>query len=533
LLLKLSLPPQRKPIDLNKFTNAYIANLNAQIANDSKVYNAVMANLTGQAPPAAPTDTRPIEEKLLDREKLMLELRQVLPSLTDPNNIQMIMAELGQPDQSYRLQMAVQSFPALYDALKSKYKIGVPAIVFLSALDRMIQSQDITSGVSIGLQETTGQDILLGIQELKNLPRAEDYNDLLDSLDNTDADSELMDNIERIRDSMLTEENLRRLEEEENATGVPYTQAASNVLENQITRGRLMYYLNRLTGEENPEAVLNELQDELPNNSSIQEMGDLKDVAERPSLSKQSSESTVLPFERYMQPANPTTYTGRSQPAPRFAPPQESQETQDLYAGQMGEMGGYGLRRKKIMRGKGLVSNHSATTSREKKQKIRLKLEGVIEKPKSYFPFGRYALNRNKLEQGILMVRSASGAVVPKLATQKISKNICDILKVILSNSVPTYESINALVDTDKDILHKILKEAHIHHISTPSPNISKQEADYRRFTVLKGELMAGQNSPIAIKELKRLIIKLMSQDLLPKREATQALVELAMMESI
>lgn len=494
-----------------------------------------MANLTGQAPPAAPTDTRPIEEKLLDREKLMLELRQVLPSLTDPNNIQMIMAELGQPDQSYRLQMAVQSFPALYDALKSKYKIGVPAIVFLSALDRMIQSQDITSGVSIGLQETTGQDILLGIQELKNLPRAEDYNDLLDSLDNTDADSELMDNIERLRDSMLTEENLRRLEEEENATGEPYMQDASNVLEQQITRGRLREMINRLTDEEeDPNVVLNELQDELPGESSIQEMGYLKGVAkERPPLSRQSSESTVLPYERYMQPPNPTTYTGRSQPAPRFAPPQETQETQDLYAGQMGEMDGYGLRRKKIMRGKGLVSNHSATTAREKKQKIRLKLEGVIEKPKSYFPFGRYALNRNKLEQGILMVRSASGAVVPKLATQKISKNICDILKVILSNSVPTYESINALVDTDKDILHKILKEAHIHHISTPSPNISKQEADYRRFTVLKGELMAGQNSPIAIKELKRLIIKLMSQDLLPKREATQALVELAMMESI
>ena len=253
--------------------------------------------------------------------------------------------------------------------------------------------------------------------------------------------------------------------------------------------------------------------------------------AERPTpLSRQSSESTVLPYERYMQQPNPATYTGRSQPAPiYYAPPQETQETQDLYAGDLfGQMDGYGLRRKKIMRGKGLVS-----TARDKKQKIRLKLEGVIEKPKSYFPFGRYALNRNKLEQGILMVRSASGAVVPKVPTQKISKNICDILKVILSNSVPTYESINALVDTDKDILHKILKEAHIHHISTPSPNISKQEADYRRFTVLKGELMAGQNSPIAIKELKRLIIKLMSQDLLPKREATQALVELAMMESV
>ena len=516
----MSLPPQRKPIDLDKFTRAYISNLNAQIANDAKVYNAVMANITGQAPPSQPVDTRPIEEKLLDVERLKADLRIQLRTLTDANNIQMIMADLAQPSEIFRLQMAVQSFPSLYSLLKPKYAVGVPAIIFIDALDKMIENQDITKGVALGLQQSTGQDILLGIQELKNLATEKDYNDLLSLLDESEADSELIDSVQRLQSSMLTRENLMKLEQEQNATGEPLMQGVSSVLEQLPTRQRLREMMNRLVGEEEDrDPILNELEGDIPDETVIQNLEDLKSLAsERPALSRQSSESTVLPYEQYLPP-NPNTYTGRSQGAP-----QETQETQPTQEG-------FGIKRR--MRGKGLVSTHSATTSREKKEKIRLKLEGIIEKPKAYYPFGRYALNRNKLEQGILMIRSQSGAVVPKLPTQKISKKICDILKVVLSNSVPAYEAINDLVDTDKDLLHKILKEAHIHHISTPSPNISKQEEDFRRFTILKGEILAGQNSPIAIKELKRLIIRLMSADLLPSRQGQQALFELANLEIV
>jgi hypothetical protein len=534
----MSLPPQRKPIDLDKFTMAYISNLNAQIANDAKVYNAVMANITGQAPPSQPADTRPIEEKLLDVERLKLDLRTQLKTLTDATNIQRIMSDLEQPSEIYRLQMAVQSFPSLYSLLKPNYAVGVPAIIFIDALDRLIQQQDQTRGVNIGLQESTGQDILLGIQELKNFATGKDYDDLLSLLDESEADSELIDSVQRLQYSMLTRENLMKLEEEQNATGEPLMQGVSSVLEQLPTRQRLKEMMNRLVGEEEDrDPILNELKGDIPDEIVLQNLEDLKSLAsepQRPALSRQSTEMSgmteELPYRQYQQPFNPNyqqpspnTYTGGFS---QSAPAQETQETQELFP-----MGGNGIKRR--MRGRGLVSTHSATTSREKKQKIRLKLEGVIEKPKPYYPFGRYALNRNKLEQGILMIRSQSGAVVPKLPTQKVSKKICDILKVILSNSVPSYEAINDLEDTDKDLLHKILKEAHIHHISTPSPNISKQEEDLRRFIILKGQMMAGQNSPIAIKELKRLIIKMMSQDILPKREAHQALLELAHLETI
>ena len=347
----MAIPPLRKPIDLDKFTMAYISNLNAQIANDAKVYNAVMANITGQAPPSQPADTRPIEEKLLDVERLKLDLRTQLKTLTDATNIQRIMSDLEQPSEIYRLQMAVQSFPSLYSLLKPNYAVGVPAIIFIDALDRLIQQQDQTRGVNIGLQESTGQDILLGIQELKNFATGKDYDDLLSLLDESEADSELIDSVQRLQYSMLTRENLMKLEEEQNATGEPLMQGVSSVLEQLPTRQRLREMMNRLVGEEEDrDPILNELKGDIPDEIVLQNLEDLKSLASEPQgpaselqspvLSRQSSESTVLPYEQYLPP-NPNTYTGRSQSAPA----QETQETQDL-------MEGFGIKRR--MRGRGL-----------------------------------------------------------------------------------------------------------------------------------------------------------------------------------
>ena len=61
-----------------------------------------------------------------------------------------------------------------------------------------------------------------------------------------------------------------------------------------------------------------------------------------------------------------------------------------------------------------------------------------------------------------------------------------------------------------------------------PKPDLSKDEQDLHRFQVLKGEVNAGNSSKEAIKELKHLIIRLLSAGKLPKRQASEALVELA-----
>jgi len=515
----MSLPPQRKPVDLDKFTNAYIANLNAQIANNAKVYNAVMANLTGQVLPSAPVDTRPIEEKLLDFEKLKMELKNQLKTITDGDNSLMIMNELSRPENQYRLQMAVQSFPALSAMLKPIYDLGVPAIQFLNSLDRLIEKQDITSGVDIGLQQSTGENLLLSLNEIQNsLADKADYQELLQVLmDNGVTNQSILNDIRFLRDNILDAGDYQNVEQN----------SMSDLSESYADLPTKSIVADMIVSAEN--ASFN---DEPIDVRSIRDNLSLSPEAKNSIIDiKQQAAEIIKKFkeERAARPSlgrqvsiDPEEERQQSQPAP--AP---SGMVRTITADT--DQSGFGLFKKK-MRGRGVVSTPSSST---KEKKIRLKVEGVIEKPKSYFPFGRYALNKNKLEQGILMIRSPSGSAIPKIPTQKISQKLSNVLKTVLVNSIPSYEMINDLFDTEKDLLYKVLKESHINHISTPSPNISKQEEDCRRYVILKGQILGGQNSPIAIKELKRLIVKLMSQDILPRREASQALLELAHLETI
>ena len=195
---------------------------------------------------------------------------------------------------------------------------------------------------------------------------------------------------------------------------------------------------------------------------------------------------------------------------------------------------------KKISRGSGLrrmsgrgVSFAISEEPQTKPKSIKLKIAGVIEKEPSYVPFGRYAINKHKLASDIFMLRTQKGGAIPRLLTQKLSSKLSKIIKTIADKGTPSFEAIGELETLDKEILHKILQESQISSISTPNPSRDQDEKDHRRFLILKGELIAGNNNPALAKELKRLIIKLMSREILPRREAQNALVELAMLETI
>lgn len=190
---------------------------------------------------------------------------------------------------------------------------------------------------------------------------------------------------------------------------------------------------------------------------------------------------------------------------------------------------GRGLRR---MSGRG-VSFTIKEEPQTKPKSIKLKMTGVIEKEPSYVPFGRYAVNKHKLASDIFMLRTQKGGAIPRLLTQKLSSKLSKIIKTIADKGTPSFEAIGELETLDKEILHKILQESQISSISTPNPSRDQDEKDHRRFLILKGELIAGNNNPALAKELKRLIIKLMSREILPRREAQNALVELAMLETI
>ena len=93
----------------------------------------------------------------------------------------------------------------------------------------------------------------------------------------------------------------------------------------------------------------------------------------------------------------------------------------------------------------------------------------------------------------------------------------------------PSYEDIQKLGEDDKAEIHKVFKKAQItmgEGLEIPKP--TNQVEDMNRFTILKGEILAGNDGTETIKQFKLLVLKLMNGGHLPRGQAKDLLVDLA-----
>jgi hypothetical protein len=84
------------------------------------------------------------------------------------------------------------------------------------------------------------------------------------------------------------------------------------------------------------------------------------------------------------------------------------------------------------------------------------------------------------------------------------------------------------LANEEKEYLHKVANKAGImDKISIPTPSKDKLEQDIHQFEVMKGELLAGNDSPELIKKFKLILLRLSKNGTIPKREASELMEEL------
>ena len=210
------------------------------------------------------------------------------------------------------------------------------------------------------------------------------------------------------------------------------------------------------------------------------------------------------------------------------APQEEEEREGGGGGGETGQVEGEGLhRRKSKMRGRGI-----GPTDIPQKRGIAHLAEKEYEKPKMYSQFGRYFINKPKLiHSGIMALRLPSGNVVPNFPTQKVSIALKEVLKHLVNGSQPTYEAVSKMSDEDRDKLVDICRTCHIDMPSIPkSKKMDKDEQDDYRFEVLRGEIMAGNNSPVLVKEFKSLLLKFSRNGKVPRGEAHEILEELVAM---
>ncbi len=184
-----------------------------------------------------------------------------------------------------------------------------------------------------------------------------------------------------------------------------------------------------------------------------------------------------------------------------------------------------GKKGKRITFGCGLV-----TKPRMMVKPDNIDMEMGIKKEASYIPIGKYVVNKHKLRDNVLLMRTVKGGQIAELPQMTISSKLGKMINNIINGrGFPSHNELSDLEDSDKDIMYKVFKMSKAEGIDAiPKPNKTKDEAEFNRFTILKGQILAGNNSKELIKEFKTLLVKLMHSNKILRKDGHDILIDLA-----
>lgn len=155
--------------------------------------------------------------------------------------------------------------------------------------------------------------------------------------------------------------------------------------------------------------------------------------------------------------------------------------------------------------------------------------KGMRERPPRFVPFGKYVINKDRLDNDIVAIKRPAGSIIPDLKSVRVSGNVGKIMRKIVGGQIPSYEDIDGLNDEEKGYLHKVMKHSNLlDRINIPSPNKTEDDKDVNLFEIMRGQIVAGNDSADLIKKFKQHITKMSDKQLLPRGQVKDMLIELA-----
>ena len=152
-----------------------------------------------------------------------------------------------------------------------------------------------------------------------------------------------------------------------------------------------------------------------------------------------------------------------------------------------------------------------------------------IAQQSNYTQFGKFLIHNNKLNNNIISIKRMKGGNVADIPVRRISNDLGAVIRTIAGNGQPEFDDLGKLTTVEKEYLHRISKRSNIlDRLSLPTPNKTEMEKDNNQFEIYKGEILNGNDSTELIKKFKLLIIKMIHNESLPKGQAKEILLELA-----
>lgn len=152
---------------------------------------------------------------------------------------------------------------------------------------------------------------------------------------------------------------------------------------------------------------------------------------------------------------------------------------------------------------------------------------GLTPQPR-FVPFGRFVINKNQLDKDIVAIKRPAGSVITDLQSRRVSRALGSVLRKMVGGQIPTFDEINKLDKDDQEYLHHIATKSHlIDKLNIPTPKKDEDEQDINQFEIMRGQILAGNDSQDLVKKFKQLILRMADRQLIPRRQVKELLIML------
>lgn len=174
-----------------------------------------------------------------------------------------------------------------------------------------------------------------------------------------------------------------------------------------------------------------------------------------------------------------------------------------------------------------------AGTGLRKKRHIIIKGRGLAPPPpqERYSGFGKYVIHTPSLQKGVLNLKYPSLANIAGLPSTPMSQGFRDLMMSTLQTGKLNMKAYRDLPAAEREFFNKAARKAGLEDvlgIDDDAYEINEMRRHLvQRYEILKGEVMAGNDSPQLKKELKQVLVRMADNGLVTRTQALSLMVEL------
>jgi hypothetical protein len=146
-----------------------------------------------------------------------------------------------------------------------------------------------------------------------------------------------------------------------------------------------------------------------------------------------------------------------------------------------------------------------------------------------YIGFGKYLLHVPSLKRGILNLKFPSFASIPTLKQTPLSRDLLELISDLIETNELNKRLYSRMSQEDQDYFYTIAQKAEIDQTLGMGIRVNEtHRKEMERFTLLRGQIIAGNNNPEVLREMKQYIVKFMRDGTMNKHQGTDLLFEIS-----